>query len=286
MTHENKNIGGGQAHTEPDERKVAEMLGGLKRVEAPGDFDFHLKARILKTRPADYRRASLLPILKYAMPMALFLVVGAGLVLNGWYTNWRSPDLTVSTGEADNKDPVPVAPDSGSVPISVPSAEVQPSRAAPLPQLAVKAPSSVPIVRPDRDDPVRGGAVSSGGSRLMGGGNENIEVRRERGFEANNSNTALVSSPILPVKPVTIRDALRSIGIEAELENGTWKVSTVKTTEIAGRMGVRPGDRVESIDGQAIDGSTTYKDGAFKVKSMRVTRDGKATDLEYSQQPN
>mgnify|MGYP003536088986 CR=1 FL=1 len=80
--------------------------------------------------------------------------------------------------------------------------------------------------------------------------------------------------------------SIEVVGIEAELENGTWKVSTVKTTEIAGRMGVRPGDRVESIDGQAIDGSTTYKDGAFKVKSMRVTRDGKATDLEYSQQPN
>ena len=55
---------------------VRSLLGGLKRVEAPGDFDFRVKARIASGRPAG-RPSSWLPALaKLSVPLAVLLLIG------------------------------------------------------------------------------------------------------------------------------------------------------------------------------------------------------------------
>lgn len=285
--HEEKNIGGGAEYPGSDEQKISEMLLGLERVEAPKDFDFRLKARLANARPEQYRMPGLFPILKYAMPLALFLVVGAGVMLNGWYANWQAPNVAVAdvSGEEESSGQsavntsqllVPGTP-SPSIP-ALPANRVVPNTTGPL--LAVSGPSSEIRENPGPRIPVRSEPTPSGGSRLMGGGNENIEIRLPKGFEANNTNTSLVKEPVLPVKPIAVIDALRSIGIEANLESGKWIVKAVKEAELAGRMGMKAGDQIESIDGGTIDGGTVFNSGSFKVKTIRVRRSGSSIDLE------
>lgn len=59
MSHENNNIGGRAEHPGSDEQKISQLLGGLKRVEAPPDFEFRLKAGSqMHGRPSEARRLS------------------------------------------------------------------------------------------------------------------------------------------------------------------------------------------------------------------------------------
>ena len=81
-------------------------------------------------------------------------------------------------------------------------------------------------------------------------------------------------------KPVALPDALQSIGIEVELEENKWKVKSVKGSTIGEMLGVKAGDKLESIDGQVLDNKTVFKDGSFKVKTIRVRRGETAVDLQ------
>lgn len=283
MRHEEKNIGGGAENPGSDEQKISLMLAGLERVEAPKDFDFHLKARIANARPADYRQGGLFPILKYVMPLALFLVVGAGI-------------LVMSLGDAPQPAPVAEAEEIRSPNAAMPDqayrqpADTEPEppvqntteSIAPSKQLAVErraAPTGSRKVSvrslPQRDLPVAG-------SRDITGGSATAPQIRPPEFRQNtntSSNSSTVPSEMAP-KPMSVRDALGSIGIEAELVDNKWKVRSVKSSTIAGQMGVKAGDLVESVDGKEIDNKTEYKDGSFKVKTIRVKRGSSAVDLQ------
>src|SRR3982751_2593621 len=76
-----------------DDAKVARLLAGLKRVEAPANFEFRLKARLANaTRPA--RGFGFVPsFVKYAAPVALVAAVSSVLFLN----SSNSPESNVST---------------------------------------------------------------------------------------------------------------------------------------------------------------------------------------------
>jgi len=64
--------------------EIGEMLRGLKRVEAPANFDFGLKAKIANSRPAA-KNGGVSRFALYAVPAVLVLMVGAVLVLNSLY---------------------------------------------------------------------------------------------------------------------------------------------------------------------------------------------------------
>ena len=51
MVNEQKNT------QEPEFEEIGRLIGGLKRVEAPKDFDFHVRARIAKGRPVERTRS-------------------------------------------------------------------------------------------------------------------------------------------------------------------------------------------------------------------------------------
>lgn len=70
MVNEHNNL------QETEHIEVGRLIGTLGRVQAPKDFDFHVRARIAKGRPAE-KRASWLPAsVRYAAPLALLLGVG------------------------------------------------------------------------------------------------------------------------------------------------------------------------------------------------------------------
>src|SRR5687767_1201524 len=89
-----------------DEQQISKMLGGLKRVEAPGDFDLHVRGRIAAGKPAD--KSSWLPVpVRLAVPLVLVLLVGGYFAFNALY----SPAVP-TTDQARSADiaPVPAAP--------------------------------------------------------------------------------------------------------------------------------------------------------------------------------
>ena len=283
MRHEEKNIDGGAENPGSDEQKVSLMLAGLERVEAPKDFDFHLKARIANARPADYRQGSLFPILKYVMPLALFLVVGAGIVV---MSSGDSPQPAPVAEAEEVRSPNADLPDQAyrQPAATEPEPTVQDTFEAntPSPQLAAERRAAPAGSRSVPESSLPREIVPAGASRDMGGGAPSATPIVPPEFRQNtntSSNSSTVPSEMAP-KPMSVRDALGSIGIEAELVDNKWKVRSVKSSTIAGQMGVRAGDLVESVDGKEIDNKTEYKDGSFKVKTIRVKRGSSAVDLQ------
>ena len=106
-----------EAFENGDERKVAEMLGSLKRVEAPANFEFGVRARIAAGAPQT--RSSLIPFVKLAAPIALVLLVGAFVLFYGSLHSAQD-----STGPLVAEGPVaeipqPIEPNLASPPTSI-----------------------------------------------------------------------------------------------------------------------------------------------------------------------
>ena len=282
MRHEEKNIGGGAENPGSDEQKVSLLLAGLERVEAPKDFDFHLKARIANARPADYGQGSLIPILRYVMPLALFLVVGAGIVV---MSSGDSPQPTPVAEVEQIRNPATTVPEQAyREPATEPETSAGNTFEANIgsPQLAAERRATPAGSRSVPESSLPREVVPAGASRDMGGGAPSATPIVPPEFRQNtntSSNSSTVPSEMAP-KPMSVRDALGSIGIEAELVENKWKVRSVKSTTIAGQMGVKAGDVLESVDGREIDDKTEYKDGSFKVKTIRVKRGSTALDLQ------
>lgn len=273
MTHEEKNIGGGAELLGSDEQKVSQMLSGLKRVEAPKDFDFHLKARIAKGRPEEARPASLFPILKYALPLALFLFVAAGLILNSSYSEWRGGPTVVENG---------VTPEARPAANSVTTVQSPEAAATPLSTFAQARPSADENVQiaASPKKPVTGGRsidFPSSPSRSLPPG----------GFTDRTGGTA--SPPSLLPKgsqkdKYTAAEALKLLGIEANFANGGWNVRSVKTNEVADLIGVKVDDKLVAIDGKPIDDKTEFI-GKVEATTIRVIRGGGTMDLNAKNKP-
>ena len=65
---------------------VSQLLGSLKRVEAPGDFDFRVKARIAAGRPVDRNKSWLPAVARFAVPLGLLLLIGGFFGYNALYS--------------------------------------------------------------------------------------------------------------------------------------------------------------------------------------------------------
>lgn len=272
MTHEEHNIGGGAEHPGSDEQKVSLMLSGLKRVEAPKDFDFHLKARIAKGRPEEIRPASLFPILKYAVPLALVLFVSAGILLRSSYNSWETPTVAEANTSSQPSLPTNVAGPS------------DPAVIVPQPSVVASDKGRTSIVGTDD--------AATGSKTLADGGSRDFIRQPEvpLGQPGGNSAVKAITAPTprnprgMEQKKYTAREGLEFLGIEADFENGNWMVKSLKPNMAGDQVGVKAGDRVIALDGKPIDDKTEF-DGGVSVTTIRVSRDGKTLDLDSKSKP-
>jgi PDZ domain len=255
-----------------DEAKVREMLGGLKRVEAPRDFGFKVQARIASAKPGDFSaRGGSWAFLKYAMPLGLVLVVISAFVINTLFdvSNTAVPVV------ADNFTPPAARP---SVPVGNEVAVVTPPPAGSLvnsgPDTAVKPGEEMLAKNPRK--PVDGKKSSSdesgGGSYLTGLGNSK-QIIQPPGSLANRGPGSLETLGQIPVDQI-----LKMVGINASFSDNGWKVGSVEANSIAERSGVKRGDLIEEINGQPVTGGTQFS-GSFSGKSVMVKRDGKTQEI-------
>lgn len=272
MTHEEQNIGGGAEHPGSDEQKVSLMLSGLKRVEAPKDFDFHLKARIAKGRPEEIRPASLFPILKYALPLALVLFVSAGLLLRSSYNSWEEPTVAETTAP----QPPPTSRLDGPK--------------DPVNTVSVPAPVSSDNNRTSSDDAFE---VATDSKKPASGGSKDFINRPDRPLILPGAGSVdkAISAPTprnppgTGQKKYTAREGLEELlGVVADFENGNWVAKSLKPNMPGDNVGVKTGDRIIALDGKPIDDKTKF-DGGVSVTTIRVSRDGKILELDSKSKP-
>ena len=217
-----------------DEERIGKLIGSLKRVEAPGDFDFRVRARIAAGRPAENRVAWLPASVRYAVALVLLLAVGGYFGLNAIY----------STGEAN----LPVV------------AEVQ-TEIAPLPQLEPSAASTEPVVAQlIEPEPQPGIAKAKDSDKPLtpttrrpqptrGGGSYEIGASGETVFGPGGiSNSGTV--PDKTAEPrLTGPAMLASAGISTAAGG---KVVAVSAGSAGQAAGVKVGDVIESVSGRTL----------------------------------
>ncbi|MDQ6787245.1 MAG: hypothetical protein M3033_10595, partial [Acidobacteriota bacterium] len=87
-----------------EDEKIRSLIGSLKRVDAPKDFDFRVKARIASAKPNNYR-PQFLPVLRYILPLGLILLISAAVVFNSvYFGNEQNIVPTVSENQIPKKN--------------------------------------------------------------------------------------------------------------------------------------------------------------------------------------
>ncbi len=269
-----------------DDQKISRMLGNLRAVDAPKNFDFRLKARIANSSIKDYGPKSLFPILRYAAPLSLMLLIGAMFVFNNSVgvgdnlsvAESSEPGVSAgSTGEAQSAanalgnsaeivGQIPVVDNSGIKKRQyVSDVNAIPARRAGY--------SGFPRGG-SRDQPMRSPQGGFRDSALK----KSIPTIYPRGLNPN--------MPVYPEKPpefgntgkFTVREVFSAIGIEADFGEDAWTVTSLKKGSLAERAGILKGDLIEAIDERQIGASTVFT-GNVGAKTVTVRRLGRVFQL-------
>ncbi|HQU86857.1 MAG TPA: hypothetical protein PKY59_27230 [Pyrinomonadaceae bacterium] len=271
-----------------DDKRLHEMLCGLKKVNAPKNFDFHLKAKIAKANPEDFQTASLLPFLRYFLPFSVVILLAVFVGFNLFLTNQQNAETEVAKTTVKSsqlqENPVTITP---KVEASTISANVLPTQAN--------------FVQPD-DKTV---AASNSAKKIVNAETtQNLTNKRGVSPKENNSNEKVFSRdsalglgevltpkgipPIFnsPKKSVEnseekIKETLKFIGITAVPELGKWKVIAVDANNMAARSGIQIGDFVETIDGIKLN-ENSAENFKFSLKIIQIIRKGKSISLELN----
>jgi len=249
-----------------DEAQISGLLASLKRVEAPGDFGFRVKARIASARPSTGRGSWLPASVAVAAPLGLVLAVGGYFTLTTVY----SPATVSPPAVADLR------------PAELPSQDVIAR------EIAMESDASAPRVESENVEPAnpmvqRPAAIDSGmvlrpsvrrtsshaPSLSPGGGSK--DFTSGIGTEIPPKGPNVVSNGSIPA-----RDVLSTKGVDV---GSGWTLGNVKKGSSAERSGLKAGDVVEAIDDKPVSDKTSFN-GKVAGKSVRVRRDGKTVRID------
>lgn len=224
-----------------DEERISNLIGSLPRVEAPGDFDFRVRARIAAGRPAENRGSWLPASVRYAVPLALVLAIGGYVGFNAIYVG----DVTDVPAVAE------LQPSTASIPVAEVPARVESAASQPVAERIETTATDVAVKPPtvDADKLVPPAARKT---EKPGGGSYVDAGTAAKTIEAN-TNVA----PIEPEKPED-KTALTGIALLAAARISTapagrgWKVVSVSAGGSGAASGVQAGDVIEAISGRTL----------------------------------
>ena len=242
-----------------DER-VSRLLAAMKRVEAPGDFDFRVRARIAAGRPAERRTFGLPMAVRYAIPLVLVVLIGAYFGFNGFYPD-KYADVP-AVAEAPISVAPPIAPPSNDEVVPPSNLSAGEHAIVRKPEFANNGVGDAPVKKtPKVDRPV--------------GGSFDVAGRQERklyprGFDPNArpANAKAMDRTV----QIPTKDVLNLFGVNGTFGKSGWKVESVTTDTLAARSGVKAGDVIEAINDQPLKEKMSFK-GKFNGKTLRVKRD-------------
>ncbi|HVE57970.1 MAG TPA: hypothetical protein VNB22_14145 [Pyrinomonadaceae bacterium] len=260
-----------------DEQKIREMCCSLKKVDAPQDFDFKLKARIARTNPRDFQPRFGFAF-RYAMPaLALIFVLGLLFAYNGGFWSSKDNQIVAESSIGITNPALPKntmtsnfsAPDdknqtnSAILPANQESPEVTEK-----PQVADNNP------RTPKKDSRENKKDSFNGSKDFG---FTPDTPKQPNFNSNS----LLPNPQDNEKasPMSVKDVLSINGIKADLENGKWTVRSVTANSLGESSGVRENDIIEAIDNQPLSAETVFNK-TVNGEILVITRNGVKSQIK------
>lgn len=246
---------------------VEKMLGGLKRVSAPSDFDMRLKARIIERNSASETASGWKPW-RIAVPAA----AAAVLLIAGYFavSNFVQNDPGQIAVTEPNAIELPRVEDDHLAPT------VAKDRPAPAPEnvrsvqeLATR--DAVPVSNTGRRNGPNGGGSED---RAATAADEPILppgiVPESRGNERPPGTGA--------TSEISVNEILELAGLRAKFENGRWTVISADPNGAAGRSGIRPGDEVVAIDRTNVVSRSSIS-GPANVRNITVRRSGAVIEI-------
>ena len=242
-----------------DER-VSGLLAAMKRVEAPTDFDFRVRARITAGRPAERRAFGMPMAVRYAIPLVLLVLMGAYFGFNTFFAD-KYVDVPAVADSTPPSAVPQIAPPSNDAAFSPANPATDERAVIRKPEVINNTVAETPLKKtPKMDRP-------SGGSYVESGRQE--RKLYPRGFDPNArpANGKVMDRTV----QIPTRDILNLFGVSGSLGESGWKVESVTADTLAARSGVKAGDVIEAINDQALTEKMTIK-GKFNGKSLRVRR--------------
>ena len=241
-----------QETVDRDEAAVSRLVGELKHVDAPANFERRVMSRIADGAPAK-RSFFGMPTLAYAAALVSVLIVAGLYVLN----SYRPGPVIV---DVDHAAPALTSEQ----PLAGPPAADQPTSN----ETAVA--SSSPTQENARPANSRRASVTPANPETTpGGGSDVYSVRSPKIVKPEGMD---------PNATIPVREMLSMIGVNADYA-GSWKVTQVIANSSAARSGVQVGDIVVAMGEHDISNKTDFP-GSGSIGSLRVKRGGKLVDIK------
>lgn len=263
-----------------EDEKVRQMCGGLKRVNAPKNFDFRLKARIAAFKPQT-AKSPVFAFLRYAAPLGLVVAIFGAIVSNNLFSvdNTAVPQLAESFTETPRLENS--APIEDETPIELASRENGPtanfgtftanenSNSKQILTFPANVRNEVGKFVKNLNNKNRAVENDGGGSRDSASTQSRIRVPQS--FNVNKS----VETPNNFTNPTafSVKDILSTIGIEASFAGNGWKVQSVRQDSKAELSGVKTNDIIEALDDTKLS-TDTIRTNSINVKKITFIRNG------------
>jgi len=280
--------------TSREQTQVWLMVDNLKRVDAPNDFDFRVKARIAQGKPMVVQ-PRFFPVLRYVLPLGLIVLILGAVVFNTSYFSGNTTSPIAKTAAT----PTPLVTDNPANSFPTPEqvvATINPLQSLPGENNAAEDLNVKPVNKEreltfvaDKSTP----KISTESRRAnlknnSGGGSfdrtfSSPKILTPENLNPNRKVEALPNAG--NQNSITDVQVLSFIGIETVAENGGKKVKSVKPDSLAERSEVKVGDVIEAIDGKRI-GDKPVEMEKFESKKLTVVRDAKKIEIVLQNKSN
>jgi hypothetical protein len=241
-----------------EERRVAELVGTLRRIDAPGDFEARVRSRIAQRRYASPHR-SMVPVFAGVVTLAVLAFVGyLGL------RSWNTPAKTQQIETANTQTSAPIPANSS-----------QPTVSGPTPNAPTTNGQTVATTTQSKDKKPANHAPQGGSIDEASKDDHKLNGRSFDPAQRKSTDNNVVGSGQIPV--TVIFDA---VGAHAYWNGSGWQVDKVRSQSVADLGGLRTGDVIESIGGHPVGENTTFSD-SLVGKSLRVRRKGAAVEIPF-----
>ncbi|MBA2736317.1 MAG: hypothetical protein H0U50_05940, partial [Pyrinomonadaceae bacterium] len=252
-----------------DDKKLRQMLGGLKKVGAPKNFDFQLKARIARAEPNSLRKPFLVPWLRYVLPLSMIVMLAGFAFFNlSFSTGNQNMPYVASDSKPIQSKPAPpetiVKPSVEESSIALTDATKKNETKTDIPEtvnLPKKAAQNNPKYVAVKSESFKQSKKIEDDSKNGFGGTRQSTLRNSRVITQPNVNPN--SGAAKPMNAgqnkISIQQVLSQIGIEADYADKSWKIVSIKENSLAMRAGMKAGDLIEAIDDKKLSSNTVFQ---------------------------
>jgi hypothetical protein len=254
------------------DEQVAKLLAGLKKVEAPQNFESRVRSRLASpvTEPARFG------FLKLAFPAAALSGLALFLLLSG-YLGGDVPQIQVAAMNEQPNSPKIAVPEAARV------TQDQQLRQQQQPQPNQFLAPEVADTKTQPQSPLESlrsqKRNKGGGSYDIGAGSPGDPINA-KGFDPNSRAASDPAAEKQMRRPsILASDILRYIGLNAEYRGTGWVVDSIAQNSVADRAGLKAGDVVIGLNDVRIGQATAFPSGV-DIKLIRVSRNGSVIDLK------